>query len=113
MRPEEITVETIDIEPPGLHPDLSSYETVVFRVLPAGHPNSFTVPISVNLSQFPAQEAQAHARFVFHRLMRSLSQVTQDWDRGAEAAAEPQAEIPPSTSDARLGPAADPAEGKR
>jgi hypothetical protein len=113
MRPEEITVETIDIEPPGLHPDLSSYETVVFRVLPAGHPNSFTVPISVNLSQFPAQEAQAHARLVFHRLMRSLGQATQDWDRDTEAAGEPRAEIPPSASDARLGPAADPAEGKR
>jgi hypothetical protein len=88
MRPEDITVETIDIEPPGLHADLSPYETVVFRVLPASHPNSFTAPISVNLSQFPAQEAQAHARFVFHRLMRSLSQATQDWDR-AEPIAEP------------------------
>ena len=89
MRPEEITVETVDIERPGVHPDLSTYETVVFRVLPADHPNSFLVPVSVNLSQFPPQEAQGQARFVFHRLMRSLAEATREWDRADEAGPEP------------------------
>ena len=119
MRPEEITVETIDIEPPGLHADLSSYETVIFRVLPGDHPNSFTVPISVNLSQFAPQDAQAQARFVFHRLMRSLASATQDWDRtdppadAAPASADTDTALPASASEARLGPAGDPVEGKR
>jgi hypothetical protein len=112
MRQEEITVETIDIEPPNLHPDASPYETVVFRVLPADHPNSFTVPVSVNLSQFPAHEAQAHARFVFHQLMRSLAQATASWAKDDVATGQ-DAALPASASDARLGPAADPAEGKR
>jgi hypothetical protein len=110
MRVEEITVETIDIEPPGGHADLSTYETVVFRVLPAEHPNSFTVPISVNLSQVSAHEAQAHARMVFHHLMRSLGEATAVWDVSDHGEATA---IAPSTSDALMGPAGDPAEGKR
>jgi hypothetical protein len=110
MRVEEITVERIDIEPPGAHADLSTYETVVFRVLPADHPNSFTVPISVNLSRVSAHEAQAHARKVFHHLMRSLGQATATWNIGDHGDA---AAIAASTSDALLGPAGDPAEGKR
>jgi hypothetical protein len=114
MRPEEITVETIDVEPPGSRSDLSPYETVIFRVLPADHPNSFTVPISVNLSQFGVQEAQAQARFVFHRLMRSLAEATGAWDKADEHEDQDQAPSPPaSATDARLGPAADPVEGKR
>lgn len=109
MRQEEITVETVDIEPLHRHPDASPYETVVFRVLPADHPNSFTVPVSVNLSQFPAPVAQRQARLVFHRLMRALSQATADWDDVEPTNVAPAA----SATDARLGPAADPAEGKR
>lgn len=110
MNVEEITVETIDIEPPGGRADLSTYETVVFRVLPADHPNSFIVPISVNLSQVSAHEAQAHARKVFHHLMRSLGEATASWDVSQQSAATP---IAASASDALLGPAGDPAEGKR
>lgn len=138
MRIEEITVETIDVEPPNTHRDLSPYETVIFRVLPADHPNSFTVPVSVNLSQFGAHDAQVQARFVFHRLMRALAEATAPWDRsdgpsrddalqevavagkeptnlnGARDAAPqaPSAVAPASATDARLGPAGDPAEGK-
>jgi len=111
MRQEEITVETIDVEPAHLHHDQATYETVVFRVLPADHPNSFTVPISVNLSQFPATDAQAQARFVFHRLMQSLAEATASWDKAAAIASDDS--LPASAADARLGPAADPAEGKR
>ncbi len=111
MRQEEITVETIDVEPGHLHPDHSAYETVVFRVLPADHPNSFTVPVSVNLSQYPATQAQGQARLVFHRLMRALAEATASWDT-ADAASEPDPALPVSASEARLGPAADPAEGK-
>jgi hypothetical protein len=110
MRVEEITVEAIDIERPGGHADLSTYEIVVFRVLPTEHPNSFTVPISVNLSQVSAHEAQAHARMVFHHLMRSLGQATAVWD---VAERHDATAIAPSASDARMGPAGDPAEGKR
>jgi len=76
MRIEEITVETIDVEAPNTHHDLSPYETVVFRVLPPDHPNSFTVPVSVNLSQFGAHDAQVQARFIFHRLMKALADAT-------------------------------------
>lgn len=113
MRIEEITVETIDVEAPNTHRDLSAYETVVFRVLPADHPNSFTVPVSVNLSQFGAQDAQGHARFVFHRLMRALADATAPWDRAEGGSSEEGAPVAASATDARLGPAADPAEGKR
>lgn len=117
MRIEEITVETVAIEPPHRHPDASSYETVVFRVLPPDHPNSFTVPVSVNLSQVGAQDAQRQARFIFHRLMRALAEASAPWDRGTPADGAEQAvksaEVPSSPSEGRLGPAADPAEGKR
>lgn len=117
MRIEEITVEAIAVEPPNAHHDLSPYETVVFRVLPADHPNSFTVPVSVNLSQYGAHDAQGQARFVFHRLMRALAETTAAWDRH-DSGADPDtargpSDVAPSTTDARLGPAADPVEGKR
>ncbi len=49
MRPEEITLQSIQVKRPGQHPDLVTYRTATFRVLPADHPNSFVVPISVNL----------------------------------------------------------------
>jgi hypothetical protein len=116
MRIEEITVESIAVEAPFVHHDLSPYETVVFRVLPADHPNSFTVPVSVNLDQFSAHDAQSHARFVFHRLMRALADATAPWDRADAAEAgsdESPPDLPASATDARLGPAADSAEGKR
>jgi hypothetical protein len=111
MRVEEITVEAIDIEAPGRHPDLSTYETVVFRVFPDDHPNSFTVPISVNLDQFPAQEAQAQARRVFHGLMSALAKASATWDAADAAKGDPVSTA--SATDARLGPGGDPAEGKR
>lgn len=117
MRIEQITVETIDIEPPHRHPDASPYETVVFRVLSPDHPNSFTVPVSVNLSQAPAQDAQRQARFVFHRLMRALAEASAPWDLAnrddVNEAGGAANEIAASPSEARLGPAADRAQGKR
>lgn len=113
MRIEEITVETIAVEAPNAHHDASAYEMVVFRVLPADHPNSFTVPISVNLSQVGAHDAQGHARFVFHRLMRALADASAPWDREAAPSAAPETEVAASAADARLGPAGDPVEGKR
>jgi hypothetical protein len=111
MLAEEITVQTIHIEPPGVHPDASTYETITFRVLPQEHPNSFTVPVSVNLDQFPASQAQAQARRVFHDLMTALANATRDW--GADPAQSNEAGQAASATDARLGPAGDPAEGKR
>lgn len=113
MRLEEITVETIDVEAPNIHHDASPYETILVRVLPADHPNSFTVPISVNLNQFGAHHAQAHARFVFHRLMGALAQATTPWDRADGESSGDAAPVAASATNARLGPAADPAEGKR
>ncbi|PVM93652.1 hypothetical protein [Caulobacter endophyticus] len=105
MRPEEISLQSIQVEHPDQHPDLATYRTAVFRVLPADHPNSFLVPISVNLDQYPPEEVEEQARFVFHRMMRALGDATRTWDRpGGQAAS--------SAADARLGPAAAPAEGK-
>ncbi len=111
MRPEEITLEAITVERPDQHPDLATYRTAAFRVLPADHPNSFVVPISVNLDQYGPGEVEDQARLIFHHLMRALAKATAGWDRD-EADAAPE-DIPASATDARLGPAADPAEGKR
>lgn len=110
MRPEEITLESVQPERPDQHPDLATYRTATFRVLPADHPNSFVVPISVNLDQYGPSEIEEQARRVFHRLMRALAQATQGWDQDAP---EESCEAAPSLTDARLGPAGDPAEGKR
>lgn len=80
MRREEITLESISIEPEGLHGDGSVYDTIVFRVFDKDHPNSFTVPISVNTDQYAAREIEGHARFVFHRIMRAVTEATRAWD---------------------------------
>jgi hypothetical protein len=114
MRPEEITLESIEVERPDQHPDLATYRTAAFRILPADHPNSFVVPISVNLDQYTPEEVETQARFIFHRLMHALAQATQGWNRpSADKVDGGDDAIPASATDARLGPAADPAEGKR
>jgi hypothetical protein len=70
--------------------------------LPANHPNSFVVPISVNLDRYEPDGVKEQARFVFHRLMRALAHATQGWDRVTlDEAAD---KIPASVTDARLGP---------
>lgn len=81
MRVEEITLESVTIEPEDGHADASVYDTVTFRIFPDGHPNSFRVPVSVNADQYPAEAIEDHARFVFHRLMRALAAATKDWDK--------------------------------
>lgn len=81
MRVEEVSLESIAIEPEGGHKGTAVYDTVLFRVFDRGHPNSFVVPVSVNTDQYPAEEIEGHARFVFHRLMKAVAEATKDWDR--------------------------------
>jgi hypothetical protein len=110
MRPEEITLESIRVERPDRHPDLATYQTVAFRVLPVDHPNSFVVPISVNLDQYGPGEVEEQARSIFHHLVHALVRTTRSWDRSGHGVDDD--ETPHSLSEARLGPAGDPAEGK-
>jgi hypothetical protein len=110
MRIEEISLESTDIERPDRHPDLATYKTVTFRILPQVHPNSFVVPISVNLDQFTPEEISTQARFIFHQLIKSVAAATANWDRSGDPALS---DTPASLNEGRLGPAADPAEGKR
>ena len=56
------------------------YATVTFRVLEKDHPNSFVVPVPVNLSQVDPSALTNHARYVFHHLMRTLSETTRNWE---------------------------------
>jgi len=58
----------------------AGYATVTFRVLEKGHPNSFTVPVLVNVEQVDASALTNHARYVFHHLMRTLSESTLSWE---------------------------------
>jgi hypothetical protein len=81
MRPEEVTLESISIEGRRGHRDQAVYDTVCFRIFPPDHPNSFVVPISVNTGQYGKDEVERQARFVFHRILRSLAEATQEWDR--------------------------------
>lgn len=53
---------------------------VTFRVLERGHPNSFTVPVPINEAQVDSSALTNHARWVFHHLMRSLSESTRSWE---------------------------------
>ncbi len=53
---------------------------VTFRILEDGHPNSFTVPVPINCSQIDPSAVTNHARFVFHHLMRTLSESTRSWE---------------------------------
>ena len=110
MRIEEISLESTGIERPDRHPDLATYETVTFRILPQAHPNSFVVPISVNLDQFTPEEISTQVRLIFHQLIKSVAAATADWDRSGDPALS---DTPASPNEGRLGPAADPAEGKR
>jgi hypothetical protein len=80
MRIEEVTLETVTIEPEGGHRDRSVYDTVTFRVFPPDHPNSFRVPVSVNTEQCPSEAVEDQARFVFHRLIRAVAEATREWD---------------------------------
>jgi hypothetical protein len=80
MRIEEVTLEEVTVEPEGGHRDRAVYDTVTFRVFPAGHPNSFRVPVPVNTDQYPPEAIEDHARFMFHRLIRAVAEATRDWD---------------------------------
>lgn len=54
--------------------------TVTFRILEEGHPNSFLVPVMVNVEQIDLSAVTNHARYVFHHLMRALSESTRSWE---------------------------------
>lgn len=80
IREEHIHIDSISPEAAPGHDDASRYVTVVFRVLDEGHPNSFKVPVSVNIDQFAEGDVERHARHVFHHLMRTLSETTSAWE---------------------------------
>jgi len=54
--------------------------TVTFRVLEKDHPNSFLVPVPVNTAQIDESALTNHARYVFHHLMKTLSETTRHWE---------------------------------
>jgi hypothetical protein len=80
IRQEHIHIETIHPETPPGHVDGSRYATVTFRIFESHHPNSFLVPVSVNLDQFQDGQVEDHARYVFHHFMRTLAEETRAWD---------------------------------
>ncbi len=59
---------------------VTGYATVTFRVLEDGHRSSFLVPVQVNVGQVDESALTNHARYVFHHLMRSLSESTRSWE---------------------------------
>jgi hypothetical protein len=77
---DHIHIESIGPETTEGHDDGGRYATVTFRVLDGDHPNSFTVPVPVNLDQFGQEGVERHARYVFHHLLRTLAETTRDWD---------------------------------
>ena len=77
---DHIHIESIGPETGPGHEDSSCYATVVFRVLEAGHPNTFLVPVSVNTAQFGEDHIERQSRYVFHHLMRTLAESTRAWD---------------------------------
>lgn len=79
IRQEHIHIDSISPETSPGHEDASRYVTVVFRVLDRDHPNSFQVPVSVNVDQFDDGDVEQHARYVFHHLMRTLAETTSAW----------------------------------
>jgi len=80
IRQEHIHIDSVSPETTPGHDDASHYVTVVFRVLDRDHPNSFQVPVSVNVDQFADGDVEQHARRVFHHLMRTLAETTCDWE---------------------------------
>lgn len=85
IRQEHIHIDSILPEAAPGHDDASRYVTVVFRVLDPDHPNSFKVPVSVNIDQFDEGDVERHARHVFHHLMRTLSETTSAWEASSRA----------------------------
>jgi hypothetical protein len=81
IRLEHIHIDSITPETAPGHEDGSRYVTVTFRVFEPHHPNTFLVPVSVNIDQFEDGEVEDHARYVFHHFMRTLSETTRAWDR--------------------------------
>ena len=76
---DHIHIESIGPEVVG-HDDPSRYVTVTFRVLEKDHPNSFLIPVSVNIGQFDGKDVERHARYVLHHLLRTLAATTAAWD---------------------------------
>ena len=78
---DHIHIQSIGPEVAPGHDDPSRYVTVSFRVLEMDHPNSFVVPVSVNIDQFRGDaDIERHARYVLHHLLRTLAETTQAWD---------------------------------
>jgi hypothetical protein len=76
-----ITLDHIHVEEVKLNSSAKEgYATVTFRVLEEDHPNTFLVPVLVNMAQIDASALTDHARYVFHYLMRTLSETTRDWE---------------------------------
>lgn len=80
IRLDHIHIEAIEPESAPGHEDASRYMTVTFRVFDAHHPNTFLVPVSVNVDQFDPADVEAHARCVFHHFMKSLAETTRAWE---------------------------------
>jgi hypothetical protein len=77
---DHIHIESVGPESVPGHDDSSRYTTVTFRVLEPSHPNSFLVPVSVNIGQFGVDDVEAQARYVFHHLMRTVAETTRAWE---------------------------------
>ena len=76
-----ITLDHIHVEDVQLHgAGKDGYAVITFRVLEKGHPNTFLVPVLVNTTQIDASALTNHARYVFHHLMRTLSETTRSWE---------------------------------
>jgi hypothetical protein len=73
---DHIHVEDVQLQSAGK----DGYATVSFRVLEKDHPNTFVVPVLVNTAQIDASALTNHARYVFHHLMRTLSETTRSWE---------------------------------
>ena len=73
---DHIHVEDVQLQ--GVAKD--GYAMVTFRVLEKDHPNSFLVPVPVNTTQIDESALTNHARYVFHHLMRTLSETTRNWE---------------------------------
>jgi hypothetical protein len=76
-----ITLDHIHVEDVQLQGAAKEgYATVTFRVLEKDHPNTFLVPVLVNMTQIDSSALTNHARYVFHHLMRTLSETTRGWE---------------------------------
>ena len=73
---DHIHVEDVQLQGAGK----DGYATVTFRVLEKDHPNTFVVPVPINTAQIDASALTNHARYVFHHLMRTLSETTRSWE---------------------------------